>query len=85
VGALVILNWILIVPILVCLIIVVIKMIQDGQTALGIISIFCGIIAFIYGWVKVREWNLMPVMLVWTACIVLRIILTAAVVASANR
>jgi hypothetical protein len=66
--------------ILVCLIMVIMKMFQNGQTGLGIataILSFCGIgflIAFIYGWVKSGQWNLRNVMLIWTACIVLEII-----------
>ncbi len=66
----------------VCLVIVIVKMFQNGQTGLGIAMIlltcFCGIgyfITFIYGWIKSREWNLSTVMLVWTGAIIIWIVL----------
>jgi hypothetical protein len=49
---------------LVCFILVLVQMFQRGQTTLGIVCIvlvFCGIgglIAFIYGWMKHREWGI---------------------------
>ena len=61
---------------LVCFILVVVKMFQNGQTGLGVatlITIFCGIgglIAFIYGWIKSTEWNLKTVMLIWTVAFI---------------
>ena len=60
---------------LICFILVVIQMFQRGHTGLAITCIvlaFCcwigGFIAFIYGWVKHREWGLTNVMAVWTGC-----------------
>jgi hypothetical protein len=57
----------------VCFILVLIQMFQRGATGLGIACIvltFCcglgGLITFIYGWVKARDWNLTNVMTVWT-------------------
>ena len=35
-------------------------------------------VAFIYGWIKVQEWRLMPIMGTWTACFVLGIMLSLA-------
>ena len=65
----------------VCFILVVVKMFQHGQTGLGIATIvlvFCfGIgflVAFIYGWVRAREWNLTNIMLIWTGAIIVNII-----------
>jgi hypothetical protein len=56
----------------VCFILVVVKMFQHGQTGLGIATIvlviFCGIgglIAFIFGWMRAREWNINNIMLIW--------------------
>lgn len=60
------------VVVLVCLIIVWIRMFQNGQTGLAIAFIVlscCGIGAlatFIYGWMKSKEWNLQTIMLVCT-------------------
>lgn len=66
---------------IVCFIIVVMKMFQNGQTGLGIATIvllFCcgigGLIAFIYGWVKSGEWNIRNVMLAWTVAFIIGIV-----------
>jgi hypothetical protein len=62
---------------LVCLILVIVKMFQNGSAGLGIVTIllsFCGVgvlIGFIFGWVKSGPWNIRNLMLVWTGCIVL--------------
>jgi hypothetical protein len=60
---------------LVCFILVVVKMFQRGQSMMGILCIvlfFCcyigGLVAFIYGWVKSREWGITNIMYVWTGC-----------------
>jgi uncharacterized membrane-anchored protein YitT (DUF2179 family) len=40
--------------------------------------LLCGLgalVAFIYGWVKARPWNITNIMYAWTACIVLGIVL----------
>ncbi len=72
---------------LVCFILVVVKMFQNGQTGVGIASIvllLCcigGLVAFVFGWMKANEWGIKNVMLAWTGGIGLSIlgnILTAA-------
>src|SRR5438093_595670 len=62
---------------LVCFILVLVQMFQHNKTGLGIaciVLVFCcaigGLIAFIYGWVKHREWRLTNVMIIWTVCVV---------------
>jgi hypothetical protein len=66
---------------LVCLILVIIQMFQHQQTGLGIACIllaFCGIgalIAFVYGWMKANEWNIKNIMLAWTGCFVVGILI----------
>jgi hypothetical protein len=65
---------------LVCLIMVIIKVFQHGQTGLGIalivLSLCCigGLITYIYGWVKSGEWNIQNVMIAWTVGIILGIV-----------
>jgi hypothetical protein len=65
---------------LVCHIIVIVKMFQTGQTGLGIVAIVltcCGIgilLTLIYGWVKVKEWNVQPLMIAFTVGFILSII-----------
>src|SRR5215831_2538164 len=70
---------------LVCFIMVVIKMFQQGQTGLGIaciVLVFCigigALIAFIVGWINAQKWGIKNIMLAWTACVILGIILNIA-------
>lgn len=57
---------------LICAIIVIVKMFQNDQTAMGIVTIllFClGIgqfVTLIIGWMKSTEWNIKNMMLVYT-------------------
>jgi hypothetical protein len=58
---------------LVCYILVVVKMFQNDKSTPGIISLVgllaCGLgylYAFVYGWTKAKQWNITPVMVVWT-------------------
>lgn len=66
---------------LICFILVLIRMFQNGATGLAIACIvlaFCcglgGLVAFIYGWVKSGQWSLRNVMLAWTVCIILSVV-----------
>jgi hypothetical protein len=67
-------SWILGLVVLVCFILVIVKMFQNGDTTWGIISLvgllcFClpgFLIAFIRGWMKSREWNISTIMILWT-------------------
>ena len=69
-----------------CFIMVLVKMFSAGDTGLGIacaVGIFvCGIgalVAFIMGWVKVNDYDIKPIMMAWSACFVLNILLSVAV------
>ena len=59
---------------LICWIIILVKLFQAGYTVQGVLGIFCGIVAFIYGWAKADEMDAKPIMLAWTACIVAYVI-----------
>lgn len=59
---------------LVCWILVLIKVFQSGNTLMGVLSI-CPLVCFIYGWVKVNELKARQIMLIWTGCVVLNLIL----------
>jgi hypothetical protein len=66
---------------LICYVLVLIKMFQRGQTALGIaciVLLLCfgigGLVVFIYGWIKAKEWNMTQLMTIWTAFFVLGIV-----------
>ena len=65
---------------LVCWIMVLVKIFQDS-VGLGILGIICGLFTFIYGWVKVREYGIQRLMLVWTLAIVAGIVLQVLLVA----
>lgn len=71
---------------LVCWIMVLVKLFQNGQVAMGIVSIFCGIVAFVLGWMNATAWNIKNVMLIWTACLGIGIIaqVLAAVMGAAS-
>jgi hypothetical protein len=63
---------------LVCHILVIVKMFQNGHTGLGIACIIlmfcCGIgyaITLIYGWMKASQWNIRNLMIVYTIALVL--------------
>jgi hypothetical protein len=34
-----------------------------------------GLVAFVYGWIRAREWDMVPVMATWSACIGVQIVL----------
>jgi hypothetical protein len=65
---------------LVCFIMVVVKMFQHGQTAIGvtvIVTVFCcglgSLIAFIYGWTKASAWRMQNLMIAYTVCFLINI------------
>ena len=55
---------------LVCWIIVLIKIFQSGDTLYGVLGLFCGVVAFFYGWSKADDLGVKNVMLAWTGCII---------------
>lgn len=72
---------------LMCLAMVIVKMFQNGETGMGIACLvlsFCtgigALLAFVYGWVKSSQWRVQTVMLTWTACFVLNLVVIIAAV-----
>ncbi len=65
---------------LVCWIWTIVVLIKGGHTALGICGI-CPLVALIGGWLKATELNHTTVMLVWSVCVVLNIVLNFAMAA----
>lgn len=66
---------------LVCLILVLIQMFQNGQTGLGITCIVllfvCGIgglVTFVVGWMNAANWRIQQVMLIWSGAIAVGIL-----------
>ncbi len=68
---------------LVCWIMVLIKQFQLGSVVHGIIGIVtCGLWTLIWGWLNAGKHNLRNLMLIWTALIVLGVVLQGAGMAS---
>jgi hypothetical protein len=72
-----ILGYLIGIALLVCHILICVKMIQSGQTALGIVCLIvwlCACIGFlitlIYGWTKAKQWNITTLMIVYTVVFV---------------
>jgi len=60
---------------LICFIMVLIQMFKRAGAGMGIVGIItCGIGAFIWGWIKAKEYDLKKIMLGWTAAIGVSII-----------
>lgn len=69
---------------LACWIMTIVKAFQKEESPLiGILSI-CGCIGFIMGWVNVEKWDHKNIMVIWSACIVLGIILNVVQLAVAG-
>ena len=60
---------------LACLIIVLIKLFQEKGILHGILGLICGLYTFIWGWMNVDRLNIRNIMIAWSVCIVLAIIL----------
>lgn len=81
VGMLGYMQWLFGIFGLICLVIVLVKMYQAGETTLaiifGVLTFFCGIgglITFVYGWMKSKELDIFPIMAAWSGLIVLGIL-----------
>ncbi len=61
----------------VCWIMTLIKIFKES-VGLGIVGIICGLFAFIYGWVKSKEYDNKKIMVIWTIAIVVSILLNVA-------
>ena len=60
---------------LACLIMVLIKLFQEKGVLHGILGLICGLYTFIWGWMNVDRLNIRNIMIAWSVCIVLAIIL----------
>jgi hypothetical protein len=70
---------------IICFVIVLIQMFQRGATGLGItcivLALCCGmgvLVAFVYGWMRARDWNITNLMTVWTIAVAIDIAAGAA-------
>jgi hypothetical protein len=67
---------------LLCFLFVIYTMFNNAESVMGIVCLvgICllgigGIVAFVYGWIKAREWEIVPVMGIWSGCVALQIVL----------
>lgn len=65
-----------------CYFYVIYQMFNNAETVIGIVCLvgICvlglgGLVAFVYGWIKAWEWEIVPVMAIWSGCIVVNILL----------
>jgi len=69
---------------LVCLVMVLIQMFQHEESKtvaiVSLVLICCGggLIVFVYGWIKSREWGITNIMLAWSACMVFGLLFNVA-------
>lgn len=60
---------------LVLFIMVLIKLFQEKGVLHGILGLICALYTFIWGWMHVTRLNIRNIMLAWSACIVVSLIL----------
>jgi len=60
---------------LICWIIVLTKLFPAEGLLLGILGIICALYTFIWGWMHAGQQGLRKIMQIWTACVVVVIIL----------
>ena len=65
-------------------IMVLIKLFQNEGVGKGILGIICLLYTFIWGWMKHKELALTKVMIGWTACIIVQMILSTLVQTAAQ-
>ena len=69
---------------LVCAIMVLIKLFKEKGVLHGILGIICGLYTFIWGRIESGRLGIKNLMLIWTGCIILQIILGTLVAMSAQ-
>jgi hypothetical protein len=59
-----------------CYLFVIYQMFDKAESVMGIVCLIgiCafglgGLVAFVYGWIKAREWEIVPVMAMWSGAI----------------
>lgn len=69
--------------VLACYAYVLYQMFVNADTIVGVVCLVgflvCGLgvlVAFVYGWIKAWEWEMVPVMATWSACIGINIVLS---------
>jgi hypothetical protein len=65
-----------------CYLFVIYQMFDKAETVIGILCVvgvcLLGLgylVAFVYGWIKAREWEIVPVMSIWSGCLAANLLL----------
>ena len=66
----------------ICYVYVIYQMFTNTESTTAIVCLvgLClfglgGLIAFVYGWIKAWEWEMVPVMAIWSGCIAVQLLL----------
>jgi hypothetical protein len=70
-----ILYSLLVVANIACLVMVLLKLFPAEGPLKGILGIICGLYTYIWGWMNSSRFNLKTIMLVWTAVIILQMLM----------
>jgi hypothetical protein len=61
-----------------CFIYVLIKLFQNEGTGKGILGLICGLYTLVWGWMNAAKLGIRNIMLIWTAALILAVILNVA-------
>jgi hypothetical protein len=61
-----------------CFVYVLIKLFQNEGTGKGILGLICGLYTLVWGWMNAGKLGIRNIMLIWTATVVLAVILNVA-------
>lgn len=70
-----ILYSLLVVANIACLVMVLLKLFPAEGPLKGILGIICGLYTYIWGWMNSSRFNLKTIMLIWTAVIILQMLM----------
>ena len=70
-----ILYSLLVVANIACLVMVLLKLFPAEGPLKGILGILCGLYTYIWGWMNSSRFNLKTIMLIWTAVIILQMLM----------
>ncbi|PZD71842.1 hypothetical protein C1752_04439 [Acaryochloris thomasi RCC1774] len=69
---------------IVCWIIVLTKLFPSEGVGLGILGIICGLYTFIWGWQNVNQHDIKNIMLIWSFCFGMGIVLNGVLTVAAS-
>lgn len=61
----------------ICWVITLVQMFKRESVFLGVLGVFCGLYAFIWGWIKVKDTGQRMIMIVWSGCTLVAMVTSA--------